>query len=138
MTQALAPQLRGGCEADDHRLLALLSDLTRDHATMGRESTDPCRRAYRHTISAPVRLHAVEHDLVASDSEPGWATDISLHGIGFLAQIPFHSGRRYVIDLAQLTGSPLLLSIKVIYCQQLLDHTYRIGASFQFLSTAHP
>lgn len=132
MPTAVVPHDHPAFEADDRRLMALLARIADEKLWLGDDRFDARRRACRHAVSTPIRVYDFHQGLVASSPEPAWATDLSLHGLGFLVQYPVHTGQTLVADLGELAEDGLLLKIRIAYCQQLLDHTYRAGASFVF------
>ncbi len=62
----------------------------------------------------------------------GWATDISLAGIGVFTEYDLPTGVNLWVNLESLADEPMLLPIRVTYCKQILPHTHRVGAVFLF------
>ena len=61
-----------------------------------------------------------------------WMTDLSIDGMGLLVTRPLPANTRCWVRLDELAGRPLIMPLRLIYCRQMLKHTYRIGAAFRF------
>lgn len=70
----------------------------------------------------PPRLHA-------------WAMDLSEAGIGLLIEQPLPAGSLWQVNLQSLAGQPLFLTVRVVYCQQLLPNAWRMGGVFIEMET---
>jgi len=90
------------------------------------------RSSMRRAIHAPVTL-----GVMAGDYKPlyrGWATDLSLNGLGLLTEHDVPMDAVLTINLESVAGEELLLPIKVCYVMQMMSRTYRVGGVFQFMS----
>lgn len=92
------------------------------------------RSSMRRAVHAPVTL-----GVIAGGYKPlyrGWATDLSLNGLGLLAEHEIPMDAVLTVNLESVTGEPMLLPIKVCYVMQMMSKTYRIGGTFEFMSEA--
>ncbi len=90
----------------------------------------------RYTVHAPVTLGVV---LGQGEFKPlyrAWATDLSLCGVGLLAENGIPVGLSLHVNFETMVGRPCVLAIRTIYCKQILPHTYRIGAALLLDSRA--
>ena len=62
----------------------------------------------------------------------GWATDVSLAGVGMFTEYDLPTGVSLWINLESMADEPVLLPIRITYCKQILPHTHRVGAVFLF------
>lgn len=84
----------------------------------------------RRAVHAPVTL-----GVIAGGYKPlyrGWATDLSLSGLGLLTEHDVPMGAVLHINLEAVAGEEMLLPIRVCYVSRLLRHTFRIGGTFEF------
>ncbi len=86
----------------------------------------------RRAIHAPVTL-----GVMAGEYKPlyrGWATDLSLNGIGLLTEHDVPMDAVLTVNLESVAGEEILLPIKVCYVMQMMSKTYRIGGTFSFMA----
>lgn len=96
------------------------------------------RADVRHPLNAPVSLGIVSaNDLAQMPDHArfkvlhrGWATDVSSAGIGLLIEHELPTGMTVWVGLEALLNQPALAPIRVVYCNRLLPHTYRVGGVF--------
>lgn len=115
------PDARGKLEAMMKRLDAELIQI------QGR------RIETRRSVHAPITLGVQAGGYKALYR--GWATDLSPDGIGILCEHEAPVGSVMVVDLSSVMGEEMLLPIRICYVNQLLPHTYRIGATFSFVDS---
>ncbi len=90
------------------------------------------RSSKRRAVHAPVTL-----GVIAGGYKPlyrGWATDLSLNGLGLLTEHDVPLNALLTINLESVAGEELLLPIRVCYVMQMMSKTYRVGGTFQFMS----
>ncbi len=90
------------------------------------------RSSMRRAIHTPVSL-----GVMAGGYKPlyhGWATDLSLNGLGLLTEHDVPMDAILYVNLEAVAGEELLLPICVCYVRQLMSKTYRIGGTFSFPS----
>lgn len=88
------------------------------------------RTTMRRAVYAPITL-----GVLAGGYKPlyrGWATDLSLNGLGLLTEHDVPMGAVLHINLETIAGGELLLPIRICYVSQLMSKTYRIGGTFDF------
>ncbi|MEZ6193284.1 MAG: PilZ domain-containing protein [Phycisphaerales bacterium] len=88
------------------------------------------RTSMRRAVYAPITL-----GVLAGGYKPlyrGWATDLSLSGLGLLVEHDIPMGAVLHINLETIAGEELLLPIRICYVSQLMSKTYRIGGTFEF------
>jgi hypothetical protein len=88
------------------------------------------RTSMRRAVYAPITL-----GVIAGGYKPlyrGWATDLSLNGLGLLVEHDIPMGAVLHINLETIAGEELLLPIRICYVSQLMSKTYRIGGTFEF------
>ena len=88
------------------------------------------RSSMRRAVHMPITL-----GVIAGDYKPlyrGWATDLSLNGVGLLTEHDVPMNATLTISLEVMVHEPLLLPIRVCYVSRLMTHTYRIGGVFDF------
>ena len=105
-------------------------------------SEDPTdgRADRRHRVNAPVTLGVVPGDDVTQAADitrfralhRGWATDLSHAGIGLLTEHALPANMMMHVNVETMLGQPAVLPFRVVYCNQLMPHTYRIGGMFIF------
>lgn len=108
------------------------------------------RQAQRHAVQVPVWLGVFTQrfDHVAGPAMPAaspnledasdafrpiyraWAMDLSPHGISLVTEQDLPPQTRWSVSLEALTQEPLYVPMRVVYCKQLLSHTYRVGGAF--------
>lgn len=59
-----------------------------------------------------------------------WLTDVSEGGVGALIEHRLPTQMIMTISLQSLLGRPCLMPMRIVYCRQLLPHTFRIGGCF--------
>lgn len=94
------------------------------------------RSVMRRAIYAPITL-----GVLAGGYKPlyrGWATDLSLSGLGLLVEHDVPMGAVLHINLEAIAGEELLLPIRICYVSQLMSKTYRIGGTFGFADNNRP
>jgi hypothetical protein len=90
------------------------------------------RSSMRRAIHAPVTL-----GVIAGGYKPlyrGWATDLSLNGLGLLTEHDVPMDAVLTINLESVAGEELLLPIRICYVMKMMSKTYRIGGIFSFMS----
>ena len=109
-----------------HQLLhQVLNELAGHHATHNQ------RREPRFEVGAPVLLGVLVGQPAAfKPLYRAWATDLSHHGIGLICEHDLPAHTQAAVNLEPLARRPCLLPLRVVYCRQLLPHTYRVGAMF--------
>ena len=121
----MAPKLKQSETSPKARLQAVLDRLEDEAAfDIGQRSM------LRHAVYAPITL-----GVLAGGYKPlyrGWATDLSLSGLGLLVEHDVPMGAVLYINLETIAGGELLLPIRVCYVSQLMSKTYRIGGTFEF------
>ena len=88
------------------------------------------RSSMRRAIHTPVTL-----GVIAGGYKPlyhGWATDLSLNGLGLLTEHDVPMDALLYVNLEAMADKELLLPIRVCYVRQLMSKTYRIGGTFNF------
>jgi PilZ domain len=88
------------------------------------------RSSMRRAVHTPVTL-----GVIAGGYKPlyrGWATDLSLNGLGLLTEHDVPMGALLYVNLEAVAEQELLLAIRVCYVRQLMSKTYRIGGTFSF------
>ena len=88
------------------------------------------RSSMRRAIHTPVTL-----GVIAGGYKPlyhGWATDLSLNGLGLLTEHDVPMDALLYVNLEAMADEELLLPIRVCYVRQLMSKTYRIGGTFDF------
>ncbi len=88
------------------------------------------RSSMRRAIHTPVTL-----GVIAGGYKPlyrGWASDLSLNGIGLLFEHDIPMDALLYVNLEAMVGEDLLLPIRICYVSQLMSKTYRIGGTFNF------
>ena len=91
------------------------------------------RAGMRRAVHAPVSL-----GVMAGGYKPlyrGWATDLSLSGLGLLIEHDVPMGALLYVNLEAVAGEEVLLPIRVCYVSRLLSQTYRVGGTFNFDET---
>lgn len=103
------------------------------HLNEDAEQTPSHRTLSRRSIYAPVTL-----GVIAGGYKPlhqCWGTDLSADGLGMLCEHELPVGSLMCVDLGSVTGSELLVQVRICYVNRLLKHTYRIGATFTFVES---
>jgi hypothetical protein len=119
-------------EAGPRRLLHGLLERLEDEAAYD----IGLRSAMRRSVYTPITL-----GVIAGDYKPlyrGWATDLSLNGLGMLTEHDVPMNASLTISLEALVNEPLLLPVRICYVSQLMSQTYRIGGVFDFQKNAEP
>jgi hypothetical protein len=145
MASSSAPihRVENGLSASVLRLIDRLADQSQEGGMGGRKEP-------RYPVHGPVPM-GVRLGAAASISGDGWgalclldertvftplyrawATDLSRNGIGLLAENILPTSAVLWANLQSLAGEPMLLPVKLIYCTQLLSHTFRAGGVFVF------
>ncbi len=96
------------------------------------------RADQRYRVNAPVTLGVVPGDDAVHQPDiaqfkalhRGWATDLSPAGIGLLIEHELPANVTMHVNVEAMLGQPVVLPIRIVYCNQLLPHTYRIGGMF--------
>lgn len=94
------------------------------------------RNTMRRAVHAPITL-----GVIAGDYKPlyhGWATDLSLNGVGLLTEHDVPMNAVLTLSLEAIVNKPLLLPIRVCYVSQLMTQTYRVGGVFDFQTQKDP
>lgn len=113
-------------DAEPRRQLLGLLERLEDEAAFDMGQRSSMRRA----VHAPVTL-----GVIANGYKPlyrGWATDLSLNGLGLLTEHDVPMGALLYVNLESVAEEPLLVPIRVCYVSKLLGSTYRIGGAFEF------
>ena len=93
------------------------------------------RAAPRQAVHGPIRL-----GLYAPGQErfvtlhQGWATDLSMLGMGLLLERPLERNVELLVDLERVVQRPCVLDLRIVYCQKLLRQTHRLGGVFPCFS----
>jgi len=122
----VASHLQQLASSPRHQLTGLLDRLD-DEAVFDMGMRSSMRRA----IDARVTL-----GVIAGEYKPlyrGWATDLSLNGLGLLTEHEMPLDAVLTINLESVAGEELLLPIKVCYVMQMMSKTYRVGGTFRFM-----
>jgi len=109
------------------QLLQFLDHLE-DEAAFDMGLRDSMRRA----VHIPITL-----GVIAGDYKPlyrGWATDLSINGVGLLAEHDVPMNAALTVSLEVMGHEPLLMPIRICYVSQMMTQTYRIGGVFNFKS----
>ncbi len=116
-------------DSDAHgKLDALIQRLESEADQDAGGRTDP-----RRSVHAPVML-----GVLAGGFKPlyrCWATDLSTDGLGILCEHEVPVGSLMYVNLGPLLGESLVMQVRICYVSRLLEHTYRIGATFTFVDS---
>lgn len=94
---------------------------------------DERRAGVRHQFQAPLTLGInLGSDDTYRPLYRGWGTELSRSGLGFLLEHQLDPGLQMWVNLESALRCRCLLPIRVVYCKQLLPHTFRLGATFTF------
>lgn len=95
-------------------------------------SVENTRKFIRYAMQGPVLLGiTLPNETSFKPLYRGWATDLSLSGVGILTEQSLPLDTPLSVNLSPCLNKVCVLPVKVVYCRQLLPHTYRSGATFQ-------
>jgi hypothetical protein len=118
---------RGPAQA---KLSALIDHLLSQTSSFDDESARSHRRvAVWGPVNLGIRLEGASKMKALSR---GWAVDLSADGMGLLTPHELPRGELMFANLEPIAGDDLELAIRVIYCQQLMPATYRVGVYFDW------
>jgi len=116
---------------DRHRVDALVNMVRKQ----GSEPMQDRRSGPRFALQMPVKLGVC---LAGSDEfsviYDAWALDISSHGVGLILEDPSPPLLKLFIDFSSVMGEQFLLPARILYCRELLPHTYQAGAVFMWMA----
>lgn len=59
-----------------------------------------------------------------------WVLELSRGGLSFLVETDLPTGMQVCVGLDSLVGSTCVVPMRLVYCNQLLPSTYRVGGAF--------
>jgi hypothetical protein len=106
-------------------LADILTALRMAQETAGHER----RRSTRLDVQAQVKVIPFE-DGHLGESFTCMTRDVSFKGLGLLQSTKATRGSQFVITLPRRGGESMLMLCTVMYCRELADGIYNVGASF--------
>ena len=95
------------------------------------------RTAARMDVQAQVKIFPY-HSGKTSTSYTCLTRDLSFKGVGLFQSKPLPRESQFVIQLPRLEGEPLALLCTVMYCRELADGLFNVGATFNSLYDFNP
>jgi hypothetical protein len=90
------------------------------------------RRYTRYSFNARVQLCVKSESGEYQTLCDAWASDLSLGGIGCLAEQEISDLALIYIGLESLVGHPCYIPVRPRFCRTLLSHTYKLHGEFVY------